>query len=154
MSLRILAALSLVGVLAGCSTVGSYYDRWFGSMPAEKPAELTSFTPAVELRVDWQASVGSAGRFAFAPVVRNGYAYTANAAGEIVKLELSTGKQVWRTATGTPVSAGPGSNGKLAVVGTPRGEVIAVDDGGRLAWKTQLSGEVLSTLTKDLQVVG
>jgi len=155
MSLRVLAALSLAALLGGCSTVGSYYDRWFGSTPTEKPAELTTFTPSVELRVNWQASVGSAGRFAFAPVVRNGYIHTANAAGEIIKLELDSGKQVWRTATGTQVSAGPGSNGRLSVVGTPHGEILAVDESGRLAWKTQLSGEVLSTpeLFEDYVVV-
>jgi len=155
MSLRGLAALSVAVLLAGCSTVGSYYDRWFGGTPTEKPAELTTFTPIVELRVNWQASVGSAGRFAFAPVVRNGYVHTANAAGEIVKLELDTGKQIWRATTGTQVSAGPGSNGRLSIVGSPHGEVSAVDDTGRLVWKTQLSGEVLSTpeLFEDYVVV-
>lgn len=145
MIVRTLAALALVALLGGCSTVGSYYDRWFGSTPTEKPSELISFTPTTELRVNWQASVGNAGRFGFAPVMRNGFVYAANADGDIVKLELATGKQVWRAATGTQVSAGPGSDGKLAVVGTSRGEVLAVDDSGRLAWKTQLSGEVLST---------
>lgn len=142
--MRSLAPLALAAFLGGCSTVGGYYDRWFGSTPGEKPAELAVFTPTTELRVNWQASVGSSDRFAFAPVVRNGFVYAANAAGEIVKLELATGKQVWRAPTGGQVSAGPGSNGRLAVVGTPRGEVFAVDDSGRLAWKTQLSGEVLS----------
>lgn len=144
MTRHTLPTLALAVLLGGCATVGGYYDRWFGSSTAEKPAELTSFTPALELRVNWHASVGSADRFAFAPVVRGGFVYTANAAGEVVKLELAGGKQVWRAATGTQVSAGPGTNGKLAVVGTPRGEVLAVDDSGRLVWKSQLSGEVLS----------
>lgn len=145
MRLRIACAASLALVLGACSTVGSYYDRWFGSEPAQKPTELTTFTPTVEARIGWQASVGAGDRFAFGPVVRNGFVYAANAAGEVSKLELASGKQVWRAATGVRASAGPGTDGRLAVIGTSRGEVVAVDDAGQVAWKTLVSGEVLSS---------
>jgi outer membrane protein assembly factor BamB len=144
MSLRRLSALALALALTGCQTVGGYYDRWFGSEPAQKPAELPAFTPTAEGRIAWQANVGGADRFAFAPVVRGGYVFAANAAGEVSKLEASTGKQLWRVATGVRASAGPGSDGKIAVIGTPRGEVVAVDDSGRVAWKVLLGGEILS----------
>lgn len=144
MRLRFACAASLALVLGACTTVGSYYDRWFGSGPAQKPSELTTFTPTIEARIAWQANVGSGDRFAFGPVVRNGFVYAANAAGEISKLELATGKQVWRTPTGVRASAGPGADGKLAVIGTARGELVAVDDAGQVVWKTILSGEILS----------
>lgn len=144
MSLRGILLAGAVLALSGCTTVVSYYDRWFGSGPAQKPAELSAFTPSAELRVLWQTSVGSAEQFAFAPVVRGGFVYAANAAGEISKLDAQSGKQVWRAPTGVRASSGPGTDGKLAVVGTVRGEVAAIDDAGRPAWKTQLSGEVLS----------
>lgn len=120
MTLRLACAASLALVLGACSTVGSYYDRWFGSEPAQKPSELTTFTPTVEARTAWQANVGSGDRFAFGPVVRGGFVYAANAAGEISKLEAATGKQVWRTSTGVRAAAGPGADGKLAVIGTAR----------------------------------
>jgi outer membrane protein assembly factor BamB len=144
MRVRTACAALLVLTLGACSTVGSYYDRWFGSEPAQKPSPLTQFTPAVEARVAWQANVGSGDRFAFGPVVRGGSVYAANAAGEISKLELSTGKQLWRASTGIRASAGPGADGRIAIVGSSRGELVAVDDAGQVVWRTVLSGEILS----------
>lgn len=145
MRLRVACVASIALVLGACSTVGSYYDRWFGSEPAQKPAELASFTPTVDARIAWQVNVGTGDRFAFGPVVRNGFVYAANAAGEVWKLELATGKQVWRTATGVRASAGPGGDGRIAVIGSPRGELVAVDDAGQVVWKTAVSGEILSS---------
>lgn len=153
--MRSVAALCLLLALAGCETVGGYYDRWFGSESGKKIAELPAFSATADAKVAWQANVGSADRFAFAPVVRGGSVLAASAAGEVTRLDLATGKPLWRTATGTKLSAGPGSDGRLSVVGTSRGEVIAVDDSGRLAWKVQLSGEILSSpeIHEDIVVV-
>ncbi len=153
--MRTAAALCLLLAVSGCATVGGYYDRWFGRDSGSKVAELPVFSATADARVAWQANVGNAERFAFAPLVRGGAVLAASAAGEVTKLDLASGKQVWRTATGARLSAGPGSDGRLAVVGTARGEVIAVDDSGRLAWKAQLSGEILSSpeIHEDIVVV-
>lgn len=137
-------AASIALVLAGCQTIGGYYDRLFGSAPAQKPAELQPITAAADARVDWQADVGRSGKFAFAPVVAGNAVYTANAAGEVTKLDLASGKVEWRTETGSPLSTGPGSDGRTVVVGSPRGAVLALDGGGKLMWKAYLSGEILS----------
>ena len=137
----LLAALAL----AGCQTIGGYYDSFFGSSkPAVPPSELQQFTPKVEARVAWQAAVGSAGKFAFAPAVVGPAVYAANAAGEVVKLDAASGKVEWRVDTGTRLSTGPGSDGLIVAAGSPRGEVVALDAGGKLLWKAYLSGEVLS----------
>jgi outer membrane protein assembly factor BamB len=37
------------------------------------------------------------------------------------------GRQVWRISAGQPLSGGVGSDGKLVVVGTPKGEVLAFE---------------------------
>ena len=130
--------------LAGCQTVGGYYDRIFGSSPAQKPTELQPITPSAEARVDWQADVGRADKFAFAPAVVGSAVYAANAAGEVIKLDAASGKIEWRVETGSRLSTGPGSDGRLVVVGSQRGEVVALDANGKLVWKAYLSGEVLS----------
>ena len=130
---------------AGCQTVGEYYNRAFGgSTSAEKPAELQSFKQSEELRVVWQVSIGAADKFAFAPVLSAGSVYAANAAGDVVKVDAASGKVDWRLNTKLRLSAGPGSNGKITVVGTARGGVIAVDAAGMALWKAQVSGEILS----------
>lgn len=139
-------AVGLIALaLAGCQTVGGYYDRFFGSSgTAQKPSELQSFTPSVEARVVWQAAVGGADRFAFAPALVGGDVYAANASGEVTKLDAATGKVEWRVDTGSRLSSGPGSDGRVVVVGSPRGEAVALDAGGKLLWKAYLSGEILS----------
>jgi outer membrane protein assembly factor BamB len=139
-AVALLAALAL----AGCQTIGGYYDRLFGATPSEKPSELQAFTPKVDARVVWQAAVGGADRFAFAPALAGGAVYAANAAGEVTKLDAASGKVEWRVETGSRLSTGPGSNGRVVVVGSPRGEALALDAGGKLVWKAYLSGEILS----------
>lgn len=142
---RALAAFALPLVLGGCQTVGDYYDRMFGSSaPAVKPSELESFKPRAEAYVIWQAAVGSAGKFDFVPTVSGQDVYAANAAGELVKLDLGSGKIDWRLNTEARLSAGPGTDGRMIVVGGTRGEVIAVESTGKLMWKALLTGEVLS----------
>jgi outer membrane protein assembly factor BamB len=139
-------AVGLIALaLAGCQTVGGYYDRFFGSSgSAQKPSELQSFTPSVEARVVWQAAVGGADRFAFAPALVGSAVYAANASGEVTKLDAATGKVEWRVDTGSRLSSGPGADGRVVVVGSPRGEAVALDAGGKLLWKAYLSGEILS----------
>ena len=142
---RRLAVAALAVALAGCQTVGSYYDRFFGSSePAQKPSELQAFTPSAEARIAWQAGVGGADRFAFAPALVGPSLYAANASGEVVKFDAASGKVEWRVDTGSRLSTGPGSDGRVVVAGSPRGEVVALDAGGKLLWKAHLSGEILS----------
>lgn len=142
---RALAAFAVPLLLGGCQTMGGYYDRMFGSStPAVKPAELESFKPRVDAHVIWQASVGSAGKFEFVPAVSGQDVYAANAAGELVKLDLGSGKIDWRVNTEAKLSTGPGTDGRTVVVGGTRGEVIAVDAAGKPIWKALITGEVLS----------
>lgn len=145
MNKRVLALAATALVCAGCQTVGSYYDRLFGSStPAQKPAELQAFTPSAEARIAWQAKVSGTDRFAFAPALSGTAVYAAGANGELAKLDAATGKLEWQVDTGARLSAAPGTDGRIVVVGSPRGEAIAVDATGKLAWKAQLSGELLS----------
>ena len=151
------AAIIAAGLMiAGCQTIGGYYDSWFGSSnTAQKPSELQTISPTAEARIAWQASIGAAEGFAFAPALSSGYAFVANAAGDVAKVDLASGKIEWKTSTGARLSTGPGTDGRFTVVGTPRGDVIAVDEAGRVAWKAQLSGEILSApaLSEGLVIV-
>jgi len=144
----ILRAVVLTGVLlsaAGCQTVGNYYDRAFGgSASAVKPAELQNFKPHATASLMWQTTVGAADKFAFVPVISAGSIYAANAAGDVLKIDAASGKIDWRLNTKVRLSAGPATDGRTIVVGTPRGGVIAVDASGKALWKAQISGEILS----------
>lgn len=134
-------ALPLVLSLGGCSTVGS----WFGSGKKEiKPAELVEFKPNASMVRVWDASVGSAGTYAFSPGTDGQAVYAAGRDGRIVKLDLATGRELWRVEAGQGLSAGVGVGEGLVLVGTPKGELLAFHaKDGTTAWSAKLSGEIL-----------
>ena len=134
--------LALALAVGGCSTVSG----WFGgsAKPAAKPAELTEFKPKVALVRAWDANVGSAGGYVFSPATDGQGVYAAAREGRLVRLDLATGKEVWRVDLGQVISAGVGAGDGLVLVGTPKGELLAYKAAdGSPAWSARLSGELL-----------
>lgn len=125
-----------------CSTVDKYNP--FSSVPSKnKPAELVDFKADADIVKAWQASVGSAGEYSFSPAVVGRSVYAASRDGNVARFE--DGSQQWRINTKQSLSGGVGSDGKLVVVGTEKGEVLAFDTAdGRLVWKARVSSEVLA----------
>lgn len=135
-------AIASVLMLGACSTVDKL-NPFASSTPKVKPAELTTIRPSAELSSLWQANVGSAGEFTFSPAVVAGSVYAAARDGTLARFD--GGRQVWRVSAGQPISGGVGSDGKLVVVGTSKGEVLAFDAAtGRETWKARVSSEVLA----------
>ena len=137
-----LLAVGAALLLGACSTVEKL-NPFGSSAPKIKPTELVTIQPTAELRSVWQASIGSAGEFTFSPAVVGDSVYAAAKDGAVARFD--GGRQVWRIAAGQPISGGVGSDGKLVVVGTPKGEVLAFDAAtGRETWKARVSSEVLA----------
>jgi outer membrane protein assembly factor BamB len=128
--------------LGACSTVEKF-NPFSSSTPKIQPTELATIQSTAELRSMWQASIGSAGEFTFSPAVVGDSVYAAARSGTVARFD--GGREVWRIAAGQPISGGVGSDGKLVVVGTPKGEVLAFDAvTGRETWKARVSSEVLA----------
>lgn len=131
---------------AGCSTIGNAVDAinpFSKSAPKVKPAELAAIQPTAELRSVWQANVGSGGEYAFVPAVVADSVYAAARDGTIARVD--GGRQVWRISAGQPLSGGVGSDGKLVVVGTAKGDVLAFHAAdGKPAWQVRTSSEILA----------
>lgn len=144
---RLLPAVLAAALLSGCQTVSDMYDGWFGTAPKQKAAELVQFQARATARIVWQGSVGSAEHSAFYPAVSGNTVYAAGASGQIVGFAANTGDNTVRFVTGTPLSGGAGAGAGLVLAGTAKGEVLAFEPTGKPAWKTQLSGEVLSPPT-------
>ena len=144
-------------LMAGCSMptvpVGDYFERWFGSGPAQKPAGLVAIKPDVTVRIAWQGSAGGGEKYAFTPAVAANSVYTTGAAGQIVRFDAGSGKVLSRIETKHRLSGGVGSDGRLILAGTARGEVLAFDQDGKSLWKTQLTSEVLSAPQAGLGIV-
>jgi outer membrane protein assembly factor BamB len=139
-----LAALVIVLALSGCQTASDMYEGWFGAGPKQKAAELTQFQPRATARIVWQGNVGKAERNAFYPAVAGNTVYAAGAAGQIAAFAANSGASQGVFAAGMPLSGGVGYGAGLVLAGTAKGEVLAFEPSGKLAWKTQLTGEVLS----------
>jgi outer membrane protein assembly factor BamB len=137
-----LPAAAVALLLGGCSTLDSL-NPFSSSTPKVKAAELVPIQPTAELRSLWQSSVGSAGEFSFSPAVVGDSVYAAARDGTLARFDA--GRQVWRIAAGQVISGGVGSDGKLVVVGTPKGEVLAFDAAnGQAIWKARVTSEVLA----------
>lgn len=127
--------------LGGCSTISG----WFGSStPVAKPAELVEFNAVASLARQWEARIGTAGAYEFSPGTDGEAVYVAASDGGLSKLDLASGRELWRVDAGQTLSAGVGVGEGLVLVGTPKGELLAYKaSDGSPAWKARLSGEIL-----------
>jgi len=143
--LRILALGASLAVLAGCSSMMDALNP-FGSKPDPKtlPAPLVALdAKSVTPKVLWSLSVGGASPFVFSPALVGETVYAAGGDGSILRIE--NGKQVWRVNAGQKLSGGVASDGKLVVVGTPKGDVLAFNaENGAPLWQARVASEVLS----------
>jgi len=138
-TVALLAASMLIG---GCSTVGG----WFGSSPAaSKPAELVEFKPTLEVARAWEARLGSAQPYVFSPASDGQTVLVADRQGRLARIELTSGRELWRLETGKPFSGGVGVGEGLALLGTAKGELLAYSlKNGQAAWSLALGGELLA----------
>ncbi|MBC7755385.1 MAG: outer membrane protein assembly factor BamB [Bdellovibrio sp.] len=135
-------------VLTGCETMTSlrqdFADKVFGREPPNPPATLQAFDPTYALKLDWSSSIGKTERYDYTPALDSSAVYANNAAGDIVKLDASNGRQVWRINIGEPISGGIGLGAGVLFVGTKTGNLHAIDAAGKPLWKAKVSSEILS----------
>jgi outer membrane protein assembly factor BamB len=143
-TLRRLLPPFLALALAGCGSMSWNPVEWFTRSAPPAPAPLADIRSPVPARVLWQASVGRARDAAFTPAVAGGSVFAAGAEGLVTRLDAATGKQIWQVKLPSTLSGGVGSDGKLVVVGSTEGEVIALDSDGRTLWRARVSSEVLA----------
>ena len=142
-----LLAIGLVVSLSGCS--------WFSaSTPLNKPAELVEFKPRIGLSKSWQADVGAGNPFAFSPDTDGEAVYAAGREGKLVKLDLASGRELWRIDAGQALSAGVGVGDGVVTVGTIKGVLLAFNSAdGTPVWNAKLSAEILTPPVVDNGVV-
>ncbi len=139
LSCRLSKKMMLVGLmgfaLAGCGSI-------FGSSKS-KPTPLTPIVERVGMKIDWQSSVGKAGRYNFLPATGGPVALSASNDGTLIRLD--NGKEVWRTNAGQKLSSGTASDGRIVVVGTYKGDVLAFDfETGKPVWVGNVKGELVA----------
>lgn len=122
-------------LLGGCGMFGEKKNP---------PKPLAEFRPSLSVTTAWRVSVGS-GRGAFLqPAIVDNKLFVAAASGVVQRIDPANGSVVWRTDVQAQLSAGVGSDGFTAAVGTPRGEIIAIDAEGKLRWRASVTSDVIA----------
>src|SRR3990167_11484751 len=112
------------------------------------PADLPDFEEEVVLQKEWSRSIGEGQGKTFnmlVPAVEGDSIYAADVEGLVMALDRTTGKVLWKEDLELPVSGAVGAGYGLVVVGTLKGEIIALDaSSGEEKWRAKVSSEVLA----------
>lgn len=150
----------LAGSLAGCSTVSSTWNSWFGD-DKNKPAALETLSGPASGRIVWSAKGDNIG-FPLSIATPGDRFVVAGSDGSVRALAAADGRELWRGDAGAKLAAGIGSDGRFAAVVNRDNELVVLDN-GRVAWKKALptpvvaaplvAGERVFALTLDRQVI-
>ena len=141
--LHVAAAAALL-LPAACSTWNPLVAIGIKSEPAHKPTPLTPITAQVNATAAWTANVGKSGAFRFRPDVEGGRVYAAAADGNVTVLEEDSGRVFAKAETKKRLSGGVEVGDSKILLGTDKGEVLALDVTGKPAWSTNVAGEVIA----------
>jgi outer membrane protein assembly factor BamB len=138
--LAVVAGLAALVILVACSKDKSI----------DQPAKLTPLVnPSLKVQRIWNASVDDkkaiALRLGLGVSVADNRVYAAGHRGDLVALDLGTGRVVWRVHTRAPLSGGTATGNGLVIVGASDGQLFAFDAAnGQSRWKSRVNGEVVA----------
>ena len=154
-TLRAIAcALATAVVASGCASMSeSPLTSWIPQIPVpsfawltgggHKPGPLPDLKASVTPRIVWQQGVGKAAP-GITPAITTSAIYAASVDGTLMRLDPASGRVEWKASAGQPLSAGPGADEGIVVVGTAKGDVLAFDDNGKPLWNVRVSSEVIA----------
>lgn len=128
-----IAAIALLGSLAACSS----------SKPEPAPLEsLDAKSASARVTVAWSTRVGSV-RPTASLAVAGGRVAVASTDGDLVVLDVASGREAWRAKVKGDVSAATGFDGRYAAVVTDANE-LQVFDQGKPLWQERQPGRVMT----------
>jgi len=146
--------------LAGCSTISSTWNSWFGG-DKNKPAVLETLSGPATGRIVWSAK-GDNINFPLSIATPGDRFVVASSDGSVRALSSTDGRELWRGDAGAKLLAGIGSDGRFAAVVNRDNELVVLD-AGKVVWKKALptpvvaaplvAGERVFALTLDRQVL-
>lgn len=138
---RGLVLLALAASLAGCSMMPS--GSFWGGTAKPVPADLGANVPVLGVRQAWTGKVGSVAGLSLDVHVAGTTVTLASADGVVAAIDARTGGDLWRLALAEPLSAGVGSDGKLAAVVSRSNALVAID-AGRERWRQPMASQVFT----------
>lgn len=107
-----------------------------------KPADLGANVSLLDVRLAWSVRLGEVA-FALQPAVNGNTVTLAGSDGGVLALQADTGQVLWRGNVGAAISAGVGSDGKLAAVVTQGNQVVTLQ-AGRELWRQKLPAQAFT----------
>ncbi|MCH8178586.1 MAG: PQQ-binding-like beta-propeller repeat protein [Proteobacteria bacterium] len=107
-----------------------------------KPAPLESLSSSARIAPAWSVRVGNAAP-TFALSTTDEAVTVASTDGNIVSLDIRSGRERWRAQARTELSAAVGSDGRYAAVVAASNELMVFDQ-GKLLWSERQPGRVLT----------
>ncbi len=148
------AIAAALAALVACSHTAAKKDK-----KADKPTPLVKITAQFQPVRVWSTTLGKAEpklRLGLAPAIDGNRVYGAGPHGEVVALDLATGRHIWEKQLKLALSGGPGAGNGLVLVCSSGGTVVALaaSDGAE-RWRVELNSELLAApvITPDLAVV-
>lgn len=136
-SRRVLRSTALAVTLLALSACSMFSS----TDPRYEPTELTQYEARVTAAVRWSASVGSGGGYGFAPTVVSDAVYAATP-NSVAKIDLESGRVLWRVSPDMTLTSGAGSDGGTTAVAAGDGTVIAFDESGVEKWRARATSAV------------
>ena len=150
-AMRRVATLAVAAtLLGGCATMTDWFS---GSDNAPKPTPLQAIQNSVTPKVRWDASLGASADYAFSPALMGDIVWAAGRDGQLVAVDVNTGRQVSRLDTRLPLSSGVGAKNGVLYVATSEGELVALNEDGKPRWRIRLTSQALESPQSDGQRV-
>ncbi|PID64460.1 MAG: hypothetical protein CR977_03780, partial [Gammaproteobacteria bacterium] len=142
-TLAIVAGVSTL-LLAGCS------NFFLGKENLAEAVDLPSNPAAVSFARQWRQTVGDGtdGKaLGLRPLALKRQIFAVSNDGELMAF-TADGNKNWARQTGHPIAAGVGGDGRVVVVGSENGLLMAyAADNGKPLWTYQLSSEIMAAPT-------
>ena len=107
-----------------------------------KPRPLEPLTPQNVARQAWTLRT-TAVQFPLTVSLARGTATLGASDGTVLAVDVASGQELWRANAGGPLSAGVGSDGRLAAVVTVGGELVTLE-AGQVKWKKPIGTRVIT----------
>ncbi|HYA65886.1 MAG TPA: outer membrane protein assembly factor BamB [Burkholderiaceae bacterium] len=121
-------------LLAACSS----------SATKTKPTPLAAIANPVNVQRVWKVELGDSEGTFLRPCVLEHAIFAASGKGNLVRVDPSSGQELWRVQVDGGIAAGVGSDGLTVSVVGPRGNILAYDAAGKLLWQAQASSNVIA----------
>ena len=104
-----------------------------------KPAEIPAVNVLQDVRLKWSVDVGRVD-FPLMISTREGRVALGNSKGMVGLWNSQTGKDIWRVALNTPLSAGVGTDGQQVAVVTQDNQLLVLKE-GQVQWRQNLPAQ-------------